>query len=112
MHRMLRERERLARELHDSLGQMLGFVNTQAQAAHQAMANGQVEQARTLQPDIILMDVQMPEIVRLLADLPDTLLLHCDEGLEDRCQAGFVRILRCTALPTQIAVKIPHLRSE
>lgn len=30
---VLQEREHLARELHDSLGQVLGYVNTQAQAA-------------------------------------------------------------------------------
>ncbi len=38
---ILRERDRLARELHDNLGQVLGYVNTQTQAAREFLANGQ-----------------------------------------------------------------------
>jgi signal transduction histidine kinase/DNA-binding NarL/FixJ family response regulator len=45
---MLRERERLARELHDNLGQVLGYVNTQAQATRTALETDQVPQAREL----------------------------------------------------------------
>lgn len=37
---VLHERERLARELHDSLGQVLGYVNTQTQAARLLLAKG------------------------------------------------------------------------
>lgn len=37
---ILHERERLARELHDSLGQVLGYVNTQTQAARLLLAKG------------------------------------------------------------------------
>ena len=37
---ILQERERLARELHDSLGQVLGFVSTQAQAVRALLARG------------------------------------------------------------------------
>ncbi len=44
---VLEERERLARELHDSLGQVLGFVNVQAQATGALLAQGQIEQANT-----------------------------------------------------------------
>jgi signal transduction histidine kinase len=39
---MLAERERLARELHDSLGQMLAYVSVQAQAAGDLIAQGRV----------------------------------------------------------------------
>jgi signal transduction histidine kinase len=38
----LRERERLARELHDSIGQVLGYVSMQAQTAHKWAAAGNV----------------------------------------------------------------------
>ncbi|HBY95760.1 MAG TPA: hypothetical protein DEP84_17700 [Chloroflexi bacterium] len=38
---VLEERERLARELHDSLGQILGYVNTQTQAARELLSRGQ-----------------------------------------------------------------------
>lgn len=44
---MLRERERLARELHDNLGQVLGYVNIQAQTTRDLLAQGQTEQVDT-----------------------------------------------------------------
>jgi signal transduction histidine kinase len=42
---VLTERERLARELHDSAGQVLAFVNTQGQAVRRVLARGEVELA-------------------------------------------------------------------
>lgn len=39
------ERDRLARELHDGLGQVLGFVNTQSQAIREMLARGQTDAA-------------------------------------------------------------------
>ena len=39
------ERERIAREMHDSLAQVLGYVNTKAQAAQELIAAGQPERA-------------------------------------------------------------------
>jgi nitrate/nitrite-specific signal transduction histidine kinase len=41
------ERERIAREMHDSLAQVLGYVNTKAQAAQVLLENGKSEQAAT-----------------------------------------------------------------
>jgi len=41
----LRERERLARELHDGIGQTLGYVGLQAQAALKWMRGGNMEKA-------------------------------------------------------------------
>jgi nitrate/nitrite-specific signal transduction histidine kinase len=47
LHRQVRglaiteERERIAREMHDSLAQVLGYVNTKAQAAHELIDAGQ-----------------------------------------------------------------------
>jgi PAS domain S-box-containing protein len=38
---MLHEREQLARELHDGIGQVLGYVKMQAQAARDQLAQGQ-----------------------------------------------------------------------
>ncbi len=43
---MLREREYLARELHDGLGQTLSFVNTQAQVIFDYFARNDLDQAR------------------------------------------------------------------
>lgn len=39
------ERERIAREIHDSLAQVLGYVNTKAQAAQELIEHGQPERA-------------------------------------------------------------------
>jgi signal transduction histidine kinase len=39
------ERERIAREMHDSLAQVLGYVNTKAQAAQSLLGNEQPERA-------------------------------------------------------------------
>lgn len=39
------ERERIAREMHDSLAQVLGYVNTKAQAAQALLDSGQTEGA-------------------------------------------------------------------
>lgn len=51
LHRQVRalaiteERERIAREMHDSLAQVLGYVNTKAQATKVLLTTGQVEKA-------------------------------------------------------------------
>lgn len=47
-HAALREREHLARELHDSVGQVLGYVSMQTQAAHKWLQAGDVPRASAL----------------------------------------------------------------
>jgi PAS domain S-box-containing protein len=42
---MLRERERVARELHDNLGQVFEFVNVQGQTIHRLLSRGDVATA-------------------------------------------------------------------
>jgi len=42
---VIHERERLARELHDDVGQVLAFVNTQGQTVRRLLARGEVEAA-------------------------------------------------------------------
>jgi signal transduction histidine kinase len=44
---MAEERERIAREIHDSVAQVLGYVNTKAQAAEELLNAGQPEKAAT-----------------------------------------------------------------
>ncbi len=39
------ERERLAREMHDTLAQVLGYVSTKSQAAHELLSSGQTQAA-------------------------------------------------------------------
>jgi len=40
------ERERIAREMHDGLAQVLGYVNTKSQAVDEYLATGRVDEAR------------------------------------------------------------------
>ena len=40
------ERERIAREMHDGLAQVLGYVNTKSQAVEAYLATGRVDEAR------------------------------------------------------------------
>jgi signal transduction histidine kinase len=42
-----RERERIAREMHDGLAQVLGYVNTKSQAVEELLAAGRTAAART-----------------------------------------------------------------
>jgi signal transduction histidine kinase len=42
---VIRERERLARELHDNLGQVLAFVSTQGQTVRRLLARGEIAAA-------------------------------------------------------------------
>ncbi len=49
----LQERDRIARELHDSLGQVLGYVKMQAQAARQVLARDQAGEADGLLAQLV-----------------------------------------------------------
>lgn len=77
---IMEERERIAREMHDSFGQMLGYVNTKAQAARLMCEEGQLERART-------QIVQLSDATReMYGDVRDTILglrstAFLDEGL-------------------------------
>jgi signal transduction histidine kinase len=42
-----RERERIARDMHDGLAQVLGYVNTKSQAVSQLLGDGRIDEART-----------------------------------------------------------------
>jgi signal transduction histidine kinase len=54
----LRERERLARELHDSIGQVFGFANLKVGAARKLMADGKLAKA----------DDQLATVEHIVAD--------------------------------------------
>ncbi len=43
---VIAERERIAREMHDGLAQVLGYVNTKSQAVDAYLASGRVDEAR------------------------------------------------------------------
>ncbi|MDP2728922.1 MAG: GAF domain-containing sensor histidine kinase [Dehalococcoidales bacterium] len=42
---ILQERERLAREMHDGMAQLLGYINTQTMAVKKLLSNGQLSRA-------------------------------------------------------------------
>ncbi len=44
---VIEERERIAREMHDGLAQVLGYVSTKSQAVDEYLATGRVDEART-----------------------------------------------------------------
>lgn len=50
---MLHERVRIARELHDGLGQVLGYVKMQGQAARDALARGHEKEADSLMERLV-----------------------------------------------------------
>ncbi|MEJ5312425.1 MAG: response regulator [Anaerolineae bacterium] len=47
------EREHMGRELHDGLGQVMGYINVQAQAAQTLLQTGQIEAAQNALTDLI-----------------------------------------------------------
>ena len=49
----MEERERLGRELHDGLGQVMGYINVQAQAAQALLENGHSQEAQINLTDMV-----------------------------------------------------------
>lgn len=65
---MLEERERIAREMHDSVGQVLGYVNTKAQAVKVLLDSSKIPEAQAQL-------VQLEEAARnVYADLREAIL--------------------------------------
>lgn len=58
------ERDRLAREMHDTLAQVLGFVNTKSQAVRELIDAGQIELARTQIDQLTELSQQLSADVR------------------------------------------------
>ncbi len=58
------ERERLAREMHDTLAQVLGFVSTKSQAAREFLDRGQIETARKQIDQLTQLSLELYEDVR------------------------------------------------
>ena len=60
------ERERLAREIHDTLAQILGFVNIKTGAAREFLAQGKIEQAETQLDQLALLSHELYQDTREL----------------------------------------------
>ncbi len=61
---VLEERERIGRELHDGIGQVLGYLNLQLQAARALLADGQQEAVGALLTQLITVSQQSHDDVR------------------------------------------------
>ncbi len=97
---ILQERTRLARELHDTVGQVLGYVRLQAYAAQQLLSRGQIAEADALlnrlievaetaqaevRDDIFGLSIQLP-LSGQVSDLINALRSYVD-ALVDRFSA-------------------------
>jgi signal transduction histidine kinase len=71
------ERERLAREIHDTLAQILGFVNIKTGVARELLAQGKVEQAQVQLDQLSLLSQELYQDTRELI-----LGLHADVAPE------------------------------
>lgn len=71
------ERERLAREIHDTLAQILGFVNVKTATAREFLAQGKFEQAEIQLDQLSLLSQELYQDTRELI-----LGLHSEVGLE------------------------------
>ncbi|MBI4674266.1 MAG: GAF domain-containing sensor histidine kinase [Chloroflexi bacterium] len=60
------ERERLAREIHDTLAQILGFVNVKTATAREFLAQGKLEQAETQLDQLSLLSQELYQDTREL----------------------------------------------
>ncbi len=82
---VLEERERIAREMHDGFGQVLGYVNIKSQAARQLLASAQYAQAED--------NLKELETVarNTYADIRDTIL---ELRTTDPLKKGFTPVLK------------------
>lgn len=89
---MMVERERLARELHDSLGQILSFINTQGQTVQRLLARGEIETANSYVERIVQVayeaDVDIREWILGLCARPS------GQGLRDTVEQFLARFER------------------
>jgi signal transduction histidine kinase len=58
------ERERLAREMHDTLAQVLGFVNTKSQAVRELLDTGRLDAAREQIDHLAALSLELSADVR------------------------------------------------
>jgi signal transduction histidine kinase len=95
------ERARIARELHDGLAQVLGYVNTKSQAAEQLIENGRVSEAR----------LQLGELAAaarsVYVDVREAILgLAGPSGVEDGIVAALSTYGRTFAEASKVAVDV------
>lgn len=103
------ERERIAREMHDTVAQVLGYVNTKAQAAEEHLRQNRVEQA---EQQIAQLSAASREAY---ADLREAILglrttLNPDTGLIDALRLYIDQWETRTQLRPELVISPPSLR--
>ncbi|MBI2166241.1 MAG: GAF domain-containing protein [Chloroflexi bacterium] len=99
---VLRERERIAREMHDGMAQMLGFINTQTMAVRKLLSNGQ-------QGDAQAELTRMEDVARdLYADVREGILglrtaAHGQKGLIPALREYVERYTEAFGIPVEIS---------
>jgi signal transduction histidine kinase len=88
------ERERIAREMHDGLAQVLGYVNTKSQAVTELLAAGRTEAARS-QLSELTVDVR-EAILGLKSPIPP------DRGLVGALEEYAARFSEASKLVTRV----------
>lgn len=87
----LEEREQLARQLHDGMGQVLGFINVQAQSAEGAVRAGDQQSAAQLLGRVVEVAQAAHDDVRgYILGLKN---IGLEKGTPTRLQASFITLL-------------------
>jgi PAS domain S-box-containing protein len=107
---MLRERERIARELHDNLGQVLAYLNMQSQAAYDHLVNGRVDMSATCLSRLITVSQENHTDVREFI-LGVTSTVHHEYGFFPTLETYIQRYQQIYAIPVSLFIP-PELRSE
>ena len=127
---VLAEREKLARDLHDGVGQLTGFVSLQSQTARHYLAEGQValadaalvrlhEAAREAQADVrnFILGLQgdeadgAPANIDFYADLPPY-VTQFNEVYASAVRLSLPPATDCPALPQETALQLLRIVQE
>jgi signal transduction histidine kinase len=97
---MLQEREQLARELHDSLGQSFAFVSTQGQAIHRLLGRGDVSTADEYVARLV--EVAREADVDIRESILGLRSLHLEHGLFQALTQYLARYEKNTLIHTKL----------
>ncbi len=102
---ILEERDRIAREMHDGLAQVLGYVNTKAQAAREYLRAGQAETAAQQVEELITAAREAyTEARQAIADLRVAGMVAHERGLAELLREHVERFRQQTGLSAELVV--------
>ncbi|MBI4215880.1 MAG: GAF domain-containing protein [Chloroflexi bacterium] len=121
---VMQERERIAREMHDGMAQLLGYVNTQTIAARKLLSNGQLAEAQvelTKMEDIardLYADVREGILgLRIAAKKGEGFLPALREYVERYTEMSGVRVelqtsMEWSQIPTDVEIQLMRIIQE